>query len=123
MYVSLAALCIPVLVQPMVQSAYADMLPYAEFSLSYSLHDLERLPELLRAVPPERKCALRANAAKYFRLLMWQQPHGLAYDILMLSLCRRALRLANAGKLRVSTRSWEACAHTTAEELLAAVPA
>ena len=85
---ALAALCIPVLVQPMVRQAFDDIAPFDRFSLSFPLSDVKRLPKLLRAVSRERRCALRENAAQYFSLFMWQESYGLAYDMLQLSLCR-----------------------------------
>jgi hypothetical protein len=113
--VALAALCVPVIIQPHVQSAFADLLPYEQFSLRYGLSDLKRLPALLRAIPPRMLCTLRANGARYGRLLTWQPPDGLAYDMLQLSLCRRAI--SHAG--RRATPAWDgACAHMTVDELL-----
>ena len=115
-YVSLAALCIPVIVQPLVHQAYDDIAPFDRFSLSFALSDVKRLPELLRAVPRKKLCELRENAARYFRLFMWQSPDGLAYDMLMLSLCRRALRVHKGqGGVRPP---WAACAQVTVEEVL-----
>ncbi|KAL1525144.1 hypothetical protein AB1Y20_020015 [Prymnesium parvum] len=49
-YIALAVLCIPVIVQPLVQQAYHDLLPYSELAMQFEPADLERLPELLRAV-------------------------------------------------------------------------
>ena len=95
------------------RQAYDDIVPYSDFSLSFPLSDVHRLPALLRAVPAQRLCALRKGAARYFRLFLWGEPGGLAYDMLQLSLCRRALRLH-----RDASPAWAACARMTAEELL-----
>jgi hypothetical protein len=112
---ALAAGCIPVIVQPMVAQPFDDLLPYSNFSLSFRMADVKRLPALLRAIPPERVCSLRREGARYSRLLMWQQPGGLAYDMLQVSLCKRALRLHRGpGK-----PPWAGCADLTAEDLLA----
>ena len=127
-HVALAALCVPVIVQPMVHQAYDDVVPYHLFSLSFPLSDVKRLPQLLRAVPAETLCTLRANAMRYYPLFLWQTPDGLAYDMLQLSLCRRALRLHQRAQgdgvgRRRSRRAlppWAACARMTAEELLEA---
>ena len=128
-YVALAALCVPVIVQPMVHQAFDDLAPFDLFSLSFPLSDVKRLPQLLRAVPPETLCMLRENAARYFPLFLWQTPGGLAYDMLQLSLCRRSLQLhqraeraerVRRGGRRAAAPPWAACARMTAEELLKA---
>ena len=60
-------------------------------------------------------------AARYYRALVWEEPDGLAYEMLQLSLCRRAAalrwRLHREGKAE-APGAWAACAHTTAEALL-----
>ena len=111
----------PVIVQPLVEQAYHDLLPYRSFALFVELHQLPQLPRLLRAVPPRRVCALRRAAARYYRALVWEEPDGLAYEMLQLSLCHRAAalyhRLHLDGKA-AAPGAWAACEHTTAESLL-----
>lgn len=118
-YLSLAVQCIPVIVQPFVQQAFEDLLPYDTFSLRISPTDLPKLPALLRAVPKTRVCAMRAAAARYFRAVLWQQPDGLAYNVLQLSLCRRALRVLAQHRPGTSLSLYVSlCANRTVEELL-----
>jgi len=118
-YIALAALCIPVIIQPGVQQAFASMVPYGKFSLSYQLNDVKVLPQLLSAIPSERICTMRVNAFRYRRVFMWQQPHGLAYDMLQLSLCRLALTLHAKGANPSVSVPWAPCARMTVEELIA----
>ena len=74
---------------------------------------------------------MRLAAARYFRALMWEPP-GVAYDMLQLSLCRRALaRILSIQSSTMSLEqarkqglpSWYRCALKTPEQLLAASPA
>ena len=120
-YLAVATLCVPVIVQPLVDQAYHDLLPYRQFALFVKLSQLPQLPRLLRAVSRRRVCRLRRAAARYYRALVWEEPDGLAYEMLQLSLCRRAAalrwRLHREGKAE-APGAWAACAHTTAEALL-----
>ena len=114
-YLALATQCIPVIIQPMVRQAFHDLLPYSKLGLTYSMADVRRLPELLRSVSPGRICALRAQAARYYRAVMWQEPDGIAYEMLQLSLCRRALAMWPREQ---PPPAWAACGRMTAEQLL-----
>ena len=76
-----------------------------------------RLPELLRRVSPRRICELRAAAASYYRAFMWEAD-GLAYDMLLLSLCRRALALHSRLRAHTGSPTWGACAQISAQTLL-----
>ena len=62
-YLALATLCVPVIIQPLVEQAFHNLLPYRDMALFYSSSDLASLPDLLRAVPPNRVCELRRAAA------------------------------------------------------------
>ena len=117
-YLAVAMSCVPVLVQPQVEQAYHDLLPYYRFALSYSLADIKLLPQLLRNVSNQRLYALRAAGAKYYRALMWQEPDGLAYETLLLSLCRRALAVRRHTRPQESLPAWRECEMTTVEALL-----
>jgi hypothetical protein len=119
-YLAVATLCIPVIVQPLVQQAYHDLLPFENFSLFVDIADLRRLPEILRAVPPSRVCELRAAAARYYRTLLWEED-GLAYEMLQLSLCQRAARLLQKRPTE-TLPDWTACTRTSAESLLDSMP-
>ena len=110
--------CIPVIVQPLVQQAYADLLPYRHFALTFSMADVKRLPNLLQGIPTATLCRLRHGGARYARMLSWQQPGGLAYDMLQLSLCRRAVRVHSEFRGDQQMPAWAACARMTADELL-----
>ena len=100
----------------LVEQAFHDLLPYSELALRYDPVDLDRLPDLLRAVDGHTICRMRRAALRYRRLLMWDTPHGLAYEALQLSLCQRAAVLhVRQGRPR---RPWMACETTTAESLL-----
>jgi len=116
-YIALAMLCVPVIIQPLVEQAYHDVLPYSEFSLRFDPVDIEQLPDLLRAVSQREICRLRRAALRYRRLLMWDGPHGLAYEVLQLVLCHRAASLHT--RLGRPSQAWMQCANVTAEQLLA----
>ena len=106
-------------VHRLVQQAYEELLPYANFSLRFAPEQLRDLPALLRALPPQRVCALRAGLAKYAAAVMWQPPHGRAYDFLMASLCRRALALFRRNQPPgAPPPSWAPCAALKAEQLM-----
>eukprot|EP00966_Prymnesium_polylepis_P276646 6391428-Prymnesium_polylepis.1 len=80
------------------------------------MKDVKHLPALLRAVSHKRRCKLRAAAAKYYRTLMWQEPMGLAFEMVLLSLCRRALALHSWER---PAPSWAAgCTRVTVDTLL-----
>jgi len=117
-YLALAVQCIPVIVQPYVQQAFEDLLPYASFSLRISPDELQGLPDRLRAMPRSRICSMRAAGARYFRAVLWQQPEGIAYDMLQLSLCRRAIGVLTRHRPGASLPRWAGCANVTAEQLL-----
>eukprot|EP00966_Prymnesium_polylepis_P034505 802233-Prymnesium_polylepis.4 len=115
-YVALAMLCIPVVIQPLVEQAYHELLPYPELVLTYDPVDIPRLPELLRAVDAQTVCRMRRAALRYRRLLIWDGPQGLAYEGLLLLLCHRAAALhTQAGR---PPQPWMACSGTTAAHLL-----
>lgn len=105
--------------QPMVEQAFHDLLPYAAFSLSLSPKQLPELPQLLRAVTKRQICEMRAAAARYHRAMLWQQPHGRAYELTMISLCRRALKVRHALSPGAAQPRWASCANLTADDVLA----
>ena len=115
-YLSLVAGCIPVIVQPLIHQAFQDLLPYGDFSLRFSPEQIPRIPELLRQLPRHRLCEMRRSGRVYRRAMVWQPPHGRAYDFLMGSLCRRALHLsAKRGDVHPS---WADCASRNADQLI-----
>lgn len=122
-YIALVAGCIPVIIQPGVEQAFGNMVPYHKFSITLPLKAVRELPHILRAVPETHRCALRSNAMKYSKLFMWQHG-GFAYDMLMLSLCRRALQIfkrihgQSLDSQRIQKLPWTRCALMTAEQLL-----
>ena len=121
-YLALATLCVPVIVQPLVEQAFHDLLPYEKFSLSFPLSDVRNLPELLRAIPREKVCQLRAAAAKYYRALVWQTPDGRAYEMLHLALCRRAAEVRLRLRPHEKPPKWTRCMQVTAEDILRLEP-
>lgn len=118
-YVALAVLCIPVIIQPLVEQAYHDVLPYSELALVFDPVDLERLPEMLKAIEQKKICQMRQAALRYRRLLLWRQPEGLAYEMLQLSLCRRAVKVFSTYRPMSQLPSWAACTNLTVEDFLA----
>ena len=113
---SLVAGCIPVIVQPLIHQAFEDLLPYDDFSLRFSPEQISQIPELLRQLPRQRVCEMRRSGHVYRRAMMWQPPFGRAYDLLMGSLCRRALHLfAKRGE---EHPPWADCASRNAEQLI-----
>lgn len=129
-YISLSMLCIPVIVQPLVDQAFQDNLPYSRFSLRFSPSDIPTLPQRLRKIAQNRSrvCALRRAAARYARALMWEPP-GIAYHMLQVSLCQRALirilrvqeaTMRGERARRQSLPAWHKCALMTAKHLMKA---
>ncbi|KAL1503431.1 hypothetical protein AB1Y20_011919 [Prymnesium parvum] len=126
---SLAMLCVPVIIQPLVEQPFHDMLPYAAFSLRFDPADIPLLPAILRRIRTNRTrlCELRLAAARYWRALLWEPP-GVAYDMLQLALCRRALMRALRAQealppARRRLPPWYKCATLSADELLRSIPA
>ena len=111
-------MCIPVIIQPLVEQAFHDQLPYRDMALFHSSSDLSSLPDALRAVSARRVCELRRAAARYYRAVVWEEPDGLAYDVLQLSLCQRAAALHARHHPGVAEPAWAACARVKVEELL-----
>ena len=116
-YLALATLCVPVIIQPLVEQAFHNLLPYRDMALFYSSSDLASLPDLLRAVPPNRVCELR-RAAAYYRAVVWEEPEGLAYDVLQLSLCHRAAALHERHHPGMAEPAWAACSRVKVQDLL-----
>ncbi|KAL1528166.1 hypothetical protein AB1Y20_009527 [Prymnesium parvum] len=131
-YVSLAMLCIPVIVQPLVDQAFEDVLPYHRFSLRFNPCDIPSLLPQLRAIAHNRTrlCQMREAALRYYRALMWEPP-GVAYEMLQISLCRRALaRILHLQSTTMSLEearrqglpAWYKCALMTADDILSSSP-
>lgn len=75
------------------------------------MEDVPRLPTILRSTPAATICRLQKALARYYRALLWQQPHGEqypgAYDLLQVSLCRRAKALsARMAASRAHPEAW-----------------
>ena len=55
-------------------------------------------PQLLRAISDESLCRMQTALSRYYRAILWQQPfgpaHASAYDLVRITLCRRAKALA-----------------------------
>ncbi|KAL1499563.1 hypothetical protein AB1Y20_011764 [Prymnesium parvum] len=119
-YLALSMLCIPVIIQPLVRQAFHDLLPYRKFSVTFDPIDIARLPSLLKAIPARRICKLRRAAQHYRHAMTWEQPFGRAYDMLQLTLCRRALLIhARLGRASQShLRSLSSCYNLSAEDFL-----
>lgn len=102
--------------------AYHDLLPYTKFALFYDISEIPFLPSLLKRISAQDACKMRQAAAMYYRALTWQEEGGRAYEMLQLSLCRRAAALyqnlqktkRRAGNLP----SWIDCTTTSAEDIL-----
>jgi len=85
--------CIPVVIQEHVYQPFEDVLPYEEFSLRLNNADIHRLPDLLRAIGPERLAALQRGLQKYWPAFVWHtEEGGKAFEYAMLELRRRSLR-------------------------------
>lgn len=104
------------IVQPLIHQAFQDLLPYDEFSLRFLPEEIPQIPEFLRQLPRRRVCDMRRSGHVYSRAIMWQPPHGRAYDFLMGSLCRRALHLFT--KRGEEHPPWADCASLNAKQLL-----
>jgi hypothetical protein len=101
--------CIPVVVQDNVAQPFDDVLPYERFSVRVAEKDLEKLPEILRAIPmscegvgPEGRCVprMREQLACAVRSFLWSSVFGStfgeggeddAFAVTMLSLQHRVV--------------------------------
>jgi len=94
--------CVPVIIQPNVTQPFEELLPYSSFSLRYTKDAIPDLPAKLRSIPTSKVCEMQTALARYYRALLWQKPHGAqhpsAYDLTMISLCRRAKALGGRFK-------------------------
>lgn len=65
--------CIPVIIQDNVHLAFESILDFPAFSLRIPQADMERVPDILLAVPPARVAELQRGLAKVWRRWGWRQ--------------------------------------------------
>lgn len=82
--------CVPVIIQPGVEMPLEDVLPYEDFSLRFGFDDIKVLHERLAAVDATEHARLRRGVLRYASAFNWHDEHGLAYEYVRYSLCRRA---------------------------------
>ncbi|KAG2493501.1 hypothetical protein HYH03_008317 [Edaphochlamys debaryana] len=86
--------CVPVIIQDHVYQALWDVLPYDDFSIRMSRHDLHRIVEILDLVTPEELLRLQEGVAKWRSAFHWHYDlGGLAYNFTVLSLKQKVLHL------------------------------
>lgn len=59
--------CIPVIIQDDVQLAFESLLNFTEFSLRISQKNVDKVPEILTAVPESQRLALQAGVRRVWR--------------------------------------------------------
>lgn len=60
--------CIPVIIVDEVDVSFESVLDYTAFALRIPQADAERLPQILQAIPEERRQEMRRNLAR-----VWQR--------------------------------------------------
>ncbi|GFR49822.1 hypothetical protein Agub_g11762 [Astrephomene gubernaculifera] len=86
--------CVPVIIQDHVYQALWDVVPFEDFSIRISRHDLHLLVELLDMVTPQQLERLQAGVERYHRAFYWDtQFGGLAYNYTITAIRRRAVHL------------------------------
>ncbi|KAG2499622.1 hypothetical protein HYH03_002561 [Edaphochlamys debaryana] len=89
--------CVPILVHDHVWPYLWDVLPYEEFSVRISRHNLHRLLDLLEAITPDQLATLQDGLARHYRAFVWQvEGHGLAYNYTLASLHKKLLNMWTA---------------------------
>ena len=70
--------CIPVIIQDQVHLAFESVLDYDTFALRVAQQDMARLPDILLAVPQERRQQLLAGVAAVWRRFTYTgyKPYG-----------------------------------------------
>ena len=82
--------CVPAIVQPGVAMPFDDILPYADFSLSFGFDDIPRLHALLGAVGEAEHERLLRGVRRFAAAFNWHDSHGEAYAFARYALCLRA---------------------------------
>ncbi|GFR49821.1 hypothetical protein Agub_g11761 [Astrephomene gubernaculifera] len=86
--------CVPVVIQDHVYQALWDVVPFEDFSIRISRHDLHMLVELLDMVTPQQLERLQAGLEKHHRAFIWEAHNGgLAYNYTITALKRRAFHM------------------------------
>ncbi|KAL4419203.1 hypothetical protein ABPG77_000597 [Micractinium sp. CCAP 211/92] len=68
--------CIPVIIQDGVEVAWSSILDVDSYSIRILQKDMDRIPEILKAVPQAKIHQMQANIAKVWRRHMWTTlPH------------------------------------------------
>ena len=90
--------CIPIIVQDNIAAPYDDVLPYDEFSVRVAKADIPKIPDIVKAITPEKLDRMRQQLACAARALQWSSILGSdfgeggendAFALLMLTLQHR----------------------------------
>lgn len=63
-----------------------DVLPYDQFAVRLPERDVDDLKELLEGMPPQEVRALQQGVHRFHKYFFWQEPDGMAYDLVLKSL-------------------------------------
>lgn len=63
--------CIPVIIQDGIEMTFSNLVDVESFSIRIAHADIARIPQILRAVTPERIKAMKANLRKVWRRWLW----------------------------------------------------
>lgn len=85
--------CIPLIVNDGMVFPFADVVPYANFSLHMSKRQIPQIAGRLRGMPHGDREQLRRGLRRYKRAFIWWRPEGLAYEYTMAALGERILSL------------------------------
>ncbi|PNW87153.1 hypothetical protein CHLRE_02g111150v5 [Chlamydomonas reinhardtii] len=89
--------CVPIMVHDHVWPTLWDVLPYEQFSIRVSRHNMYRLLDYLESITPQQLARLQDGVAQWHKAFVWQpEVGGLAYNYTLTSLHHRLLNMWTA---------------------------
>ena len=85
--------CIPLIINDRMVFSYANVIPWANFSLYMHKRDIPRLAGTLRAIGDDAQRRMHASLRTYKRGFVWWRPDGLAYEFTLAALGERVSSL------------------------------
>lgn len=68
--------CIPVIVQDNIEQPFSDILPYDQFSVRVPKADIPKIPDIVKAIAPEKLERMRQQLACAARTMQWSSVLG-----------------------------------------------
>ena len=85
--------CIPLIINDRMVFSYANVIPWANFSLYMHKRDIPRLAATLRVIGEDAQRRMHASLRMYKRGFVWWRPDGLAYEFALAALGERVSSL------------------------------